>query len=215
MVHSTQFTGEWKLDKPLSPEHREYLIAFSETRHVKYDEKEVAKLDDPLRKAVELPVGHEGSYFVGDGGEHCLDKNVPPGQCDDFRENEELIRTGQCQPGLWCNWAPSEEGDVIGWDCAEKFHNYLEWIKYLIKHFLEPWGYILNGSVEFDNEEGFGVICIVNNKYENKDEHIWRIEHLIKELLKSGDYVINGDIKWGNKDEVPGSISIVNNKISV
>ena len=54
---------------------------------------------------------------------------------------------GIAQPGLWCGWRPNEDGTVIEHDGGEKFYDYTEWIQYLVHHFLEPWGYKLNGDV--------------------------------------------------------------------
>ena len=51
-----------------------------------------------------------------------------------------------------------------GWG-GEKFYNYTEWIKYLIQHFLSVWGYVLNGTVEWQGEDSrdIGRIIVENN----------------------------------------------------
>jgi hypothetical protein len=69
------------------------------------------------------------------------------------------------QPGLWCQWNPSEDGTEIVWDGSEKFYNYVEWIEYLIDTFLEPWGYKVNGSVVWQGEDtgDVGVIEVKDN----------------------------------------------------
>ena len=51
------------------------------------------------------------------------------------------------------------------WDGSEKFNKYVEWLEYLIEHFLGPWGYRLNGKVTWagEDESDVGTIVIVDN----------------------------------------------------
>lgn len=70
------------------------------------------------------------------------------------------------QPSLWCDWIFSENGQIILVDeTKEKFYGYVEWIEYLIKHFLSPWGYVLNGQVKWFGERAgdVGKIEIIDN----------------------------------------------------
>jgi len=171
MGYTTNFTGEWKLNKPLTPEHKAYLQKFSNTRRVKRDPALTAKRDDPIRAAVGLPVGVEGGYFVGAGGEFgqegfgfvfgdsTVTKQATLGILDDNEPPEG-------QPGLWCKWEPNDDGTTIRWSGAEKFYEYTAWITYLLDHFLTPWGYILSGKVKWKGEDSSdkGYICISNNK---------------------------------------------------
>jgi len=69
-------------------------------------------------------------------------------------------------PSIWCDWVPSEDGSSIAWNGAEKFYNYLEWLEYIITHFLERWDYVLNGEVEWCGEDHWndrGTIHVENN----------------------------------------------------
>jgi hypothetical protein len=52
--------------------------------------------------------------------------------------SENYNRPPQGQPGLWCNWVPTDDGSGIEWNGAEKFYNGSEWMQYLIDHFLKP-----------------------------------------------------------------------------
>jgi hypothetical protein len=64
--------------------------------------------------------------------------------------------------GLWCQWIPTDDKTTIVHDGGEKFYNYVEWLEYLIQHFLKPNGYILNGEVEGQGEtmgDYFKIIC--------------------------------------------------------
>jgi hypothetical protein len=96
-----------------------------------------------------------GPYFVDGKGEFgsndpdVIDQNTPP----------------KGQPGLWCQWVPSEDGKEIHWDDGEKFYEADDWIRYLIEHFLKPGakavgkvpgivgGHIVSGWVEAQGEE--------------------------------------------------------------
>ena len=157
MGYTTDFYGEFALDRKLASAHFDYLEQFSNTRHMKRDFEKVSQLEDECRGKVGLPIGPEGAYFVAGAGmagqghdPSIIDYNYPP----------------ETQPGLWCQWVPNEDGTAICWDGGEKFYNYIEWIEYLIEHFLGPWGYKLNGEVSWEGEDSgdVGKISITDNK---------------------------------------------------
>jgi hypothetical protein len=156
MGYTTDFEGAFDISPDLKMKHYAYLLKFSESRRMKRDEKKLAKIKDPARKAVGRPVGVEGEFFVSgegfmgqDNDSSVLDGNRPP----------------KTQPGLWCQWVPSEDGTQIEWNGAEKFYDYVDWLKYIVKNFLKPWGYKLNGCVEWKGEESgdIGKIKVKNN----------------------------------------------------
>ncbi len=157
MGYTTDFDGQFNLDKPLTLAHAEYLRKFSETRRMKRNSVLTMHRSDSLREAVNLPVGIEGGYFVGEEGfagqnhsDDITDYNSPP----------------DGQPGLWCGWEPNEESTAIVWNQVEKFYNYIEWLEYLIRHFLKPWGHVLNGKVTWQGEDmnDRGSISVLNNQ---------------------------------------------------
>jgi hypothetical protein len=140
----------------LKPEHAAYLTAFSNTRRMKRSAWKAEKLPDPVRLAAGLWVGEEGGYFVGGRGDFGQEKdrsvlsyNRPPGG----------------QPGLWCGWAPDTSRRAVVWNGSEKFYDYVEWLEYLLEHFLEGWDYVLNGQVRWRGEDpnDRGVIVISEN----------------------------------------------------
>jgi hypothetical protein len=55
-------------------------------------------------------------------------------------------------PGIWCQWVATPDNDGIEWDGIEKFYNYVEWLAYVVKKFLNPWGYQLDGEVVWIGE---------------------------------------------------------------
>ena len=95
----------------------------------------------------------QGPYFVdrsgfaGQGNEGVTDYNRPP----------------DGQPGLWCQWVPTEDGTAIEWNGVEKFYGAPEWMKYLIDHFLKPdaaadlpflqKNHVCNGVIEAQGED--------------------------------------------------------------
>lgn len=147
MGYSTDFFGEFILNKPLDAATLAFLKKFSETRRMK--------------RNVGPEYGVEGELYVngteqfGQGRDaNIVDYNRPP----------------STQPGLWCQWTPNDEGTAIVWDEGEKFYGYIEWIQYIITTILEPRGYALSGEVEWRGEdsEDRGIISIQNNKVKIK-----------------------------------------------
>lgn len=165
MGYTTDFTGKFNLDRPLEPIHAAYLRQFGSTRRMKRDEAKAELLPDPLRLAAGLPIGEEGGYFVGAGGFAGQD-HTP----DIIDYNDEP----KGQPSLWCQWIPNDDGTAIVWDEGEKFYDYVDWIKYLIHHFLGPWGYRLTGAVTWQGEEPAdrGTIIIRDNIVDTVDRWV-------------------------------------------
>ena len=165
MGYTTDFSGSFSLDKPLLASHSAYLHKFAETRRMERKQSIASKLPDPAREVAGLPIGKQGAYFVGGGG-HCgqeIDASVV---------NSNGAPDGQ--PGLWCQWVPTENDDGIEWDGGEKFYHYTEWLAYIIEHFLQPWGYILNGEVEWfgEDRDDRGKIVVENNTISTKTAKI-------------------------------------------
>lgn len=157
MGYSTDFTGTFQLNKPLSVAQLNYLKAFAETRRMARNGHVTETMKDPLRKAVGLPVGTQGAYYVGAAGEDFGQAETP----DVINYNDAPLG----QPGLWRKWEPTEDGAGIQWSGAEKFYSYVEWLEYIINHFLKPWGLVLSGSVEWAGEEAGdrGMIVVKDN----------------------------------------------------
>lgn len=166
MGYTTDFSGDFRVNPPLKPEHKTYLEAFARSRRMRRCSNAAARLPDPVREAVGLPVGEQGCYYVG-SAEHdfgqtrtpdILDYNCPPAG----------------QPGLWCQWTPTSD-TTFGWDEGEKFYDYVEWPEYLVEHFLKPWGYVLNGVVHWHGEDSDdrGVIRVTDNVVEAAADEVY------------------------------------------
>jgi len=163
MGYTTEFQGSFKLDRKLDDNHHKYLDQFAYTRRICRKVDVVSQFKDPIRQAVNLPIGNDGGYYVGSFGDFgqakdnllliwfmsIVDYNTPP----------------KGQPSLWNHWVPSDDGLSIIWDNGEKFYKYNEWIIYLIDNFLQPWGYVVNGTCRWQGEDpqDVGKIVIVNN----------------------------------------------------
>jgi hypothetical protein len=145
MGYSTYFSGSVSIEPPLEPEHLHFLQKFNETRRM-------ARKVDPKH-------GVEGEWYV-DGGdgvhghgqekeENIIDYNHPP----------------STQPGLWCQWRPSDDGACLEHDGGEKFYDYVEWMRYLVDNYLTPRGYLVNGQIEWDGEDSgdMGIIIVEEN----------------------------------------------------
>lgn len=150
MGYTTDFEGKFKLDRKLDDKLHVFLNKFNETRRMG-------------RKGMGKEFGIEGEFYVdGDteaqewaGKNGIIDHNSPP----------------STQPGLWCQWRPTEDGMGIEWDGGEKFYYYVKWLEYIIKNFLVPNKYKLNGEVTWQGEESddFGKIVVKNNKVTTKN----------------------------------------------
>ena len=134
MGYTTDFSGEIDIAPALNSEEIEFLNKFANTRRMN-------------RK--------KGPYFVDGSGDY--------GQGND----SDIIShntPADGQPGLWCQWLPSEKGDFLEWDQNEKFYNAAEWMLYLIDHFLGVFAisrkelpffndHVLNGTISAQGED--------------------------------------------------------------
>ena len=106
-----------------------------------------------------------GPYYIGGGDfgqareEDVIDYNRPP----------------KGQPGLWCQWVATNEGDAIEWDGGEKFYEATEWMQYIIDHFIgkDPLAK-LNNPEEFGFLQGHTVNGEIYAEGEESDDR-WKI----------------------------------------
>lgn len=169
MGYTADFSGEFSLDRPLAPEHAAYLKRFAGVRHMTRNPEIAEQMEDPIRIAAGLPIGYKGAYFTGGLGfagqerDNSIIEDNPVGGGRYGCQPD--VPDHETQPGYWCQWVPTPSGDGIEWDGGEKFYEYVAWIEYLIRHFLQPWGYVVNGQVSWSGEEDddIGVIDIKNN----------------------------------------------------
>lgn len=170
MGYHTSFKGQFQLNKVLCPEHKAYLLRFSEIRHMALNEEQLRFIPDPLRMAVGLPLGKNGMYFTGmiEDEEHT--SYIPedallgysygfPGSKFLAAQESEPVRF----PSNFCQWIPDCTGMGIEWNNGDKFYGYVGWLRFLLEHFLIPWGYELTGSVSWQGEQGEHATIVVEN----------------------------------------------------
>ncbi len=194
MGYTTDFSGRFELNKELTPKMAQYLKMFNETRR--------------MGRVTDEVFGVQGEFFVFGGGdfgqnrdENVIDFNTPP----------------STQPGLWCQWTPSDDNMCIEWDGGEKFYYYSDWLVYLIHKVLAPNGYVLNGVVTWQGEEigDVGEIIVENNRV---FEQPWKInrEEITPQTATKYDYhkgqitdYMRTDIVLileGNDNELPNKV---------
>ena len=186
MGYTTDFYGKFNFNKPVTKELAEYIDKFCSTRRMQRNVDEIKKLFPNWKElCFNGELGDEGEYFIGGEGSYgqnhdtsVLNYNRPPAT----------------QPGLWCQWVVSDDGNSLEWDGGEKFYCYDAWLEYLIINFFAPLGYILNGEVEFQGEDydDFGAIVVEDNvvdlKYGIRVNSLADISdnELISEMVKRG-----------------------------
>ena len=155
MGYNTEFTGQFDINPVLSVKQMAYLRKFSYTRRMKRDPHIATSMPDDVRLAVDLPIGQDACYFTGGTGVcgqdkdfSVVDHNSPP-----FG-----------QPSLWCQLITYRDSSIY-WNGTEKFSDYTEWLRYLIKHFFIPWDLILDGESVWQGEESddSGIIHVKDN----------------------------------------------------
>ncbi|MBX7222294.1 MAG: hypothetical protein K1Y36_20260 [Blastocatellia bacterium] len=169
MGYDTDFYGAFIIEPPLSEPHWAYLVRFCGTRRMTLDAEKLARVSDPVREAVELPVGPDGAYYVASQNDHCIEGI----RLVDQTEQEIMVDRNQPpagQPSLWCDWRPSLDRRRLEWNGNEKTYESAKWLQYLITHFLEPWGYVVSGAVFWNGEAkgDQGVIEIRQNQVEER-----------------------------------------------
>lgn len=160
MGYTTWFTGGLEFDKPVSEELAKYIEEFSLVRHMKRDIEKIKEIyPNWQEQCFNGNLGIDGEYFIGGSG--------VMGQANDS-SIVEYNRPASTQPGLWCQWII--EDNQLVWDQGEKFYEYDAWLIYLIKNFIAPSGYKLNGEIQFqgEDEDDFGTICVIDNEVEVK-----------------------------------------------
>jgi hypothetical protein len=91
-------------------------------------------------------------------GDFEFDEPLTAEQVAALKEFNEQRHGGNTQPfpgmpGFWCQWVASDDGKRLEHDGGEKFYDYVEWLEYLIEHFIKPWGRKLNGECPWQGEE--------------------------------------------------------------
>lgn len=156
MAQSCNFEGHLKFDVPLTHEQIAYIQKFTSTRRVKRDEIKAAKLDDPLRQAIFLPIGIDGEYYVGteEDCEESRDESVTDYDCPP-----------SSQPEVFCMWVISNDGSKLELNGSVDVSGFVEWLWYMIDNFFNLWQKTLTGTITWDaeNTDDSGYMQVINN----------------------------------------------------
>ena len=143
----------------ISSRHRIFLRKFCASRRMAYSEEAIQYRPDPFRENVGLPFGIEGAYYVNnpDMDGEAMGTRLSAGVLD-------YHRPPQGQPSLFCGWTITRSRLIWSWNPEATAH--IEWLRYLIRHFFSPWGYLLNGTLSWFNDvaDNAGDIVVANNK---------------------------------------------------
>ena len=156
MGYTTTFSGAFYFESPVPEKIIKYINDFSRTRHMKRSNKIIREIYPEWKlRSWNGSLGKNGEYFLDvDSNVWAADSSVL-----DINSNPKF------QPGLWCHWIISDDGKRLGWDGAEKFYSYIEWLDYLIENFFCSSDLILNGTVEWqgEDEDDKGSIIVSEN----------------------------------------------------
>jgi hypothetical protein len=164
MGYDTYFHGEISISPPLLPEHEAYLKAFLQRDHWSLDTNLIASEEDSLRSAVGLGLGISGEFYTGDDSVYETHARLPG--------------TPITQPSARTDWRVFSP-DHLGMRESTRTEGYVLWLKYLMQNFFIPWGYVLDGMIEWDGDDpgDKGMIHVNQNKAEVEvAELTWRTE---------------------------------------
>lgn len=155
MGYTTKFSGPgfW-CDPPIREEHAAYIRQFSKTRHVIYNTSQIEQ--GPTRSRVNVPNSMQFVLLDDSPDLPCNLRNLP---CKDWNATPPGV------PSLWCDWTVTDEG-TIDWSGMDNFYCYVMWLEWIIINLLKPWGYRVQGTLDFTGErdDDFGKIIVVDNQ---------------------------------------------------
>lgn len=178
MGYTTDFEGRIGIFPRLSEGEIEYLNKFSDTRRMDRE---------------------NGPYFIGGDGF--------VGQSDSPDEVYDHNRPPAGQPGLWCQWVPTDDGTALEWNQSEKFYESEKWMDYLIQHFLMP-GRIAK-QIPFDGHMLNGVIAAQGDD----PSDMWLL-HVKDNIVFTEDLVATpgGDVKKITKQAIAAPLKQITNR---
>lgn len=176
MGYTTEFIGEFTFDREPSEELKDYINRFAKTRHVKRDVAAIQKaFPDWEKRSWKGYLGNEAEFFLQPHNEVKYEKDDRLDMTS-FNKRNGIVDNNNppySQPSLWCHWIINKKGKLV-WSGAEKFYEYVEWLKYLIKNFFEPEGLVLSGRCFYFGERmnDWGYICVEDNRVEKVPSNI-------------------------------------------
>lgn len=163
--YTTDFFGSVKIEPPLNADEVSYLKDFNHTRRMNRNKG---------------PFYVKGTGFAGQDHEPDVrDYNNPP-----FG-----------QPGLWCQWTPSDDGTEIHWDGGEKFYYASDWMIYIINEFLTN-GRNVDAKIAADERfKNFTFDHVVNGEIEAQGEDPGDVWKLV--VTNNAVTTLSGQVNYG------------------
>ncbi len=162
MGYTTDFEGFLKSSRELTETEMTYINTFSETRRMKRDPLKLMELYQGQHGLPNADITNANRVYGIDGEFYAFDDS-----CHGQNKDASIIEYNEppkTQPGLWCQWYINDNGD-LEWDGGEKFYSYVEWLKYLINNFFNPWDVKFTGEITWQGEDDgdLGIIIVKEN----------------------------------------------------
>ena len=160
MGYSTEFYGNILITPTPSNDFIEKVNEWLKQRHMIFFSTDILSrypyADDDTVDG--LPVADNGWNWINgymdssSSTVRVVDPNCPPTPCT----------------SLWSDWTivyNGSGGALLTWNGDEKSYDMWEWLQLLIDHVFAPYGYVLNGSVDFQGENDYdsGNFTVVDN----------------------------------------------------
>lgn len=86
-------------------------------------------------------------------------------------QDEEFKKYADSWPQSYLQWSPTEDGQSLEWNGAEKFYDYVEWLEWLMDYYFTPKGIQCNGEMVWQGEEigDIGKITVDNNVVKSQE----------------------------------------------
>jgi hypothetical protein len=178
MGYTTDFDGAVAVVPALNADEVSFLKDFAQTRRVE-------------RTGGPLYVGHDVDNYTdnfgqGEGTDTIINGNRPPAG----------------QPGLWCQWVPTDDGSEIQWDEGEKFYCSAEWMKYIIENLLAPSARVFLDNHKSEDPRLASFTCdhhVTGTIHAQGEEYSDRWAILVVDNVVS---VLQGEVTYGDAQPV-------------
>jgi hypothetical protein len=178
MGYHTSFEGTLSFDKPISDDLKTYINNFRRTRHCKRNTDVLMKMakehNIPLTKFLPPFMSHKTDLtgvekFFANPYNLCLNDIMllSSSTAIDMLSNkaiEDMNEPPEDCPSLWCDMFINDKNELEFND--GKFHEYIEWLKWVINNIIAPSGYKLNGYINWRGEDDDDRGCITVNDNE-------------------------------------------------
>lgn len=121
-----------------------------------------------------LATFNETRHMVRENGPYFVDgQRFSPYDAADIVDAN---RSDSSQPGLWCQWIPTDDLAGIEWDQGEKFYASAEWMKWIIDHLLKPGAHAATSDNPQFEQFTFDHVCngAIEAQGEDSDDR-WRL----------------------------------------